>query len=481
MSGQLCRNVCTFSKLCKPAFPCPPYAHAANMACMPSASQHVSAGVAATTLCQLKLLAIVSCHWWGHVPSGCLVFLGAVHRVPALAASSFGSGVALFVGVVILQSIPSWGLKIDLRLTRCAGSPAMGLRQVMLEMGCEALGTCLSWGICRTCSMMCVIGCSCAVSVCDSTCKWDMGLQVFCYPSSVHSHGCESVNVHMWQIGRAGCLLGAPGYVLYPFFSQARGPGIERKHPWIQEIQKDYPTLTPRMGKHGLKMMILVSSAFFMFWGLNPGWRIRRTRGLEGFVLYARLVGSQPWIVNTCLKQYGSLVSAQVVQPHLLNSLLLNVFLVSGCGPIPLRNPLAELNFKPTWARPEQLTLRMRATVRANAPIQTLRLRVNKPFTNLRVRFAQHLFATRSMESGQKSLAPVEGRLNAVLLFLGVPLETCLLSSELIFGKGMRTATFPFSEFGRSLNGPGFSLNCLSCRNPYQTPLSLNASPLLIK
>ena len=40
----------------------------------------------------------------------------------------------------------------------------------------------------------------------------------------------------------------------------------------------------------------------------------------------------------------------------------------------------------------------------------------------------------------------------------------------------MRTATFQFSESGGSVNGPNL-LNCLSCRNPYQTPHSLNCLP----
>ena len=41
----------------------------------------------------------------------------------------------------------------------------------------------------------------------------------------------------------------------------------------------------------------------------------------------------------------------------------------------------------------------------------------------------------------------------------------------------MRTATFQFSESGGSLNGRSSSLNCLSCRNPYQTLHSLNCRP----
>ena len=52
----------------------------------------------------------------------------------------------------------------------------------------------------------------------------------------------------------------------------------------------------------------------------------------------------------------------------------------------------------------------------------------------------------------------------------------CQNYTELIFGKGMRTATFQFSESGGSLNGPDL-LNCLSCRHPYQTPHSLNCLP----
>ena len=39
----------------------------------------------------------------------------------------------------------------------------------------------------------------------------------------------------------------------------------------------------------------------------------------------------------------------------------------------------------------------------------------------------------------------------------------------------MRTATFQFPESRGSVNGS--SLNCLSCRNPYQAPHSLNCLP----
>ena len=48
----------------------------------------------------------------------------------------------------------------------------------------------------------------------------------------------------------------------------------------------------------------------------------------------------------------------------------------------------------------------------------------------------------------------------------------------LMFGKGMRTATFQFSEVWRLIGWPGPLLNCLSRTNPYQTSHSLNASPL---
>ena len=51
------------------------------------------------------------------------------------------------------------------------------------------------------------------------------------------------------------------------------------------------------------------------------------------------------------------------------------------------------------------------------------------------------------------------------------------LQPELIFGKGTRTATFQFSESGGSLNGPDLFTELLSCRNPDQTPHSLNVSP----
>ena len=56
------------------------------------------------------------------------------------------------------------------------------------------------------------------------------------------------------------------------------------------------------------------------------------------------------------------------------------------------------------------------------------------------------------------------------------PLSLSLsISYELIFGKGMMTATFQFSESGGSRNGARTSsLNCLSCRIPCQTPHSLN-------
>ena len=49
---------------------------------------------------------------------------------------------------------------------------------------------------------------------------------------------------------------------------------------------------------------------------------------------------------------------------------------------------------------------------------------------------------------------------------------------ELIFGKGMRTATFQFQSLAVHRMGRTSSLSCLSCRIPHQTLHSLNAPPL---
>ena len=46
------------------------------------------------------------------------------------------------------------------------------------------------------------------------------------------------------------------------------------------------------------------------------------------------------------------------------------------------------------------------------------------------------------------------------------------------FREGMRTATFQFQSPAVHWMDRTSSLNCLSCRNPYQAPHSLNASPL---
>ena len=47
------------------------------------------------------------------------------------------------------------------------------------------------------------------------------------------------------------------------------------------------------------------------------------------------------------------------------------------------------------------------------------------------------------------------GRCIAILSKVSGPgVDLTLLKKELIFGKGMRTATFQFSESGGSLNGP---------------------------
>ena len=53
----------------------------------------------------------------------------------------------------------------------------------------------------------------------------------------------------------------------------------------------------------------------------------------------------------------------------------------------------------------------------------------------------------------------------------------CEVSSERIFGKGMRTATFHFSESSGSLNGPDLFTELPFREDPYQTTDSLNCLP----
>ena len=82
---------------------------------------------------------------------------------------------------------------------------------------------------------------------------------------------------------------------------------------------------------------------------------------------------------------------------------------------------------------------------------------------------AHHLFrAARTAHVGVDAAASGP---HASLILLGS------LFLELIFRKGRRTATFQFSESGGSVNGPNLFTELPFCKNPYQTPDSLNCLP----